>query len=76
VALAAGMSLAEVAVMVRHASANVTATVYAGLADDGREKAAAREGGGEARRGRVRALETRTSVHRLPSQVSRCVDLG
>jgi integrase len=42
VAFASGMSLAEVAVMMRHASAQVTATVYAGLADDGREKAAAK----------------------------------
>jgi integrase len=42
VALAAGMSLAEVAVLMRHANAQVTATVYAGLTEDGRERAAAK----------------------------------
>jgi integrase len=39
-ALAAGLSLAEAAVLARHANARVTAQVYAGLADDGREAAA------------------------------------
>ena len=33
-------SLAEVAALARHAVASVTAKVYAGLADDGRAKAA------------------------------------
>jgi integrase len=40
--LAAGMSLAELAVVLRHANARVTAIVYAGLTDDGRTKAAAK----------------------------------
>jgi integrase len=39
-ALDAGASLAEVAALARHANAAVTGTVYAGLADDGRAKAA------------------------------------
>lgn len=39
-ALDAGASLAEVAALARHADARVTATVYAGIADDGRSKAA------------------------------------
>jgi integrase len=41
-ALDAGASLAEAASLARHANAKVTATVYAGLTDDGREKAAAK----------------------------------
>ena len=41
-ALAAGLSLAEAATLARHANARVTAQVYAGLADDGREAAAAK----------------------------------
>jgi len=41
-ALAAGLSLAEAAALARHANAKVTAAVYAGLADDGRENAAAK----------------------------------
>ena len=41
-ALAAGLSLAEAAALARHANAGVTAQVYAGLADDGRETAAAK----------------------------------
>jgi integrase len=41
-ALDSGASLAEVAALARHANAKVTAAVYAGLADDGREKAAAK----------------------------------
>ncbi len=41
-ALDAGASLAEAAALARHANARVTAQVYAGLADDGREKAAAK----------------------------------
>lgn len=41
-ALAAGLSLAETAALARHANARVTAQVYAGLADDGRESAAAK----------------------------------
>jgi len=41
-ALAAGASLAETAALARHANARVTAQVYAGLADDGRETAAAK----------------------------------
>jgi integrase len=41
-ALDAGASLAEAAALARHADARVTATVYAGLADDGRAKAAAK----------------------------------
>ena len=41
-ALAAGLSLAEAAALARHANARVTAQVYAGLADDGREAAAAK----------------------------------
>jgi integrase len=41
-ALDAGASLAEVAALARHANAKVTAAVYAGLADGGREKAAAK----------------------------------
>jgi integrase len=40
-ALDAGASLAAVAALARHANAKVTAAVYAGLADGGREKAAA-----------------------------------
>jgi integrase len=38
-AFAAGPSLAEAASLARHANARVTAQVYAGLADDGREAA-------------------------------------
>jgi integrase len=41
-ALAAGLSLAETAALARHANAGVTAQVYAGLADDGCETAAAK----------------------------------
>jgi integrase len=41
-ALAAGASLAETAALARHANARVTATVYAGLTDDGRSRAAAK----------------------------------
>lgn len=41
-ALDAGASLAETAALARHANAKVTAAVYAGLADDGRERAAAK----------------------------------
>jgi integrase len=41
-ALDAGATLAEVAALARHANARVTAQVYAGLVDDGREKAAAK----------------------------------
>ena len=41
-ALAAGLSLAEAAALARHANAGVTAQVYAGLADDGCEAAAAK----------------------------------
>lgn len=41
-ALAAGLSLAETAALARHANARVTAQVYAGLADDGCETAAAK----------------------------------
>jgi integrase len=41
-ALDAGASLAEVSALARHANAKVTAAVYAGLADGGREKAAAK----------------------------------
>jgi integrase len=42
VVLAAGATLAETAALARHANARVTAQVYAGLADDGRETAAAK----------------------------------
>jgi integrase len=42
VALASGVSLAEAASLARHANARVTAQVYAGLAEDGRDKAAAK----------------------------------
>lgn len=41
-ALAAGATLAETAGFARHANARVTAEVYAGLADDGREIATAK----------------------------------
>ena len=41
-ALASSVSLAEVAALARHANAKVTAAVYAGLADGGREIAAAK----------------------------------
>jgi integrase len=41
-ALATGLSLAETAALARHANARVTAQVYAGLADDGCEAAAAK----------------------------------
>lgn len=41
-ALAAGATLAETAALARHANARVTAQVYAGLADDGRETATAK----------------------------------
>jgi len=41
-ALDAGLSLAEAAVLARHANARVTAQVYAGLSDDGCEVAAAK----------------------------------
>ena len=41
-ALASGASLAETAVLARHANARITAQVYAGLADDGRVTAAAK----------------------------------
>jgi integrase len=40
--LAAGLSLAEAAALARHANARVTAQVYAGLTEGGREKAAAK----------------------------------
>jgi integrase len=39
-ALDSGATLAEIAALARHADARVTASVYAGLADDGRTKAA------------------------------------
>jgi integrase len=42
VALDAGASLAEVAALARHASPRVTAQVYGGVVDDGRERAAAK----------------------------------
>jgi integrase len=42
VALASGVSLAEAASLARHANAKVTAQVYAGLAENGRETAAAK----------------------------------
>jgi integrase len=38
--LAAGLSLAEAAMLARHANARVTAQIYAGLAEDGRDVAA------------------------------------
>jgi integrase len=38
-ALASGVSLAEAAALARHANARVTAQVYAGLSENGREKA-------------------------------------
>jgi integrase len=41
-ALASNVSLAEVAALARHANAKVTASVYAGIADGGREIAAAK----------------------------------
>jgi integrase len=41
-ALAAGASLAETAALARHANARVTAQVYAGIADGGREAAVAK----------------------------------
>jgi excisionase family DNA binding protein len=41
-ALASNASLAEAAALARHANAKVTATVYAGLTDGGREVAAAK----------------------------------
>jgi integrase len=41
-ALDAGASLAEAAALARHANARVTAQVYAGLTESGREKAAAK----------------------------------
>lgn len=41
-ALDAGALLAEASVLARHANARVTAQVYAGLAEDGREKVAAK----------------------------------
>jgi integrase len=41
-ALEAGASLAEAAALARHANARVTAQVYAGLTEGGREKAAAK----------------------------------
>lgn len=41
-ALASNVSLAEVAALARHANAKVTAAVYAGLSDGGREVAAAK----------------------------------
>ena len=41
-ALDAGASLAETAALARHANARVTAAVYAGLAEGGCEKAAAK----------------------------------
>jgi len=37
VALASGMTLPEVSALARHANPRVTATVYAGLSDEGRE---------------------------------------
>jgi integrase len=40
--LASGFSLAETAALVRHANARVTAQVYAGITEDGREQAAAK----------------------------------
>jgi integrase len=42
VALASGVSLAEAASLARHANARVTAQVYAGLAENGRETASAK----------------------------------
>ena len=41
-AFAAGVSLAEVAALARHANARVTAQIYAGLTDQGRDTAAAK----------------------------------
>lgn len=41
-ALASGASMAEAAALARHANAKVTAQVYAGLTEDGRETAAAK----------------------------------
>jgi integrase len=41
-ALAAGVSMPEAAALARHANARVTAQVYAGLADNGREAASAK----------------------------------
>jgi integrase len=41
-ALASGVSLAEAAALARHANARVTAQVYAGLTEDGRERATAK----------------------------------
>jgi integrase len=41
-ALEAGASLAEAAALARHANARVTAQVYAGLTEEGRERAAAK----------------------------------
>jgi integrase len=41
-ALASGASMAEAAALARHANARVTAQVYAGLVEDGRETAAAK----------------------------------
>jgi integrase len=41
-ALAAGASLAEAAALARHANARVTAQVYAGITEHGRETAAAK----------------------------------
>ena len=49
-ALAAGLSLAEAAALARHANARVTAQVYAGLADDGREARRGEAGPGGLRR--------------------------
>jgi integrase len=41
-ALDAGWSLAEAAALARHANARVTAQVYAGLTEQGKEQAAAK----------------------------------
>jgi integrase len=42
IALAAGLTLPEAAALARHANPRVTATVYAGLTDQGREQLGAR----------------------------------
>jgi hypothetical protein len=48
IAFELGLTEPEVAVLVRHANAKVTLTVYAGLTDGGRERASTKlaEGGG------------------------------
>jgi hypothetical protein len=71
-ALADGrLTLAEAAVLARHANAKVTAQVYAGLSESGREGIACR-----ARRGRGRQLKSVSECLHSPSVRVRSCSTG